>query len=73
MNLVITRGHQMPVHRGCFVSHAEIAKLVKKVFPDRTESIERSQFIDLYTECKAVKEIFQHFSMTFYSAIKLNK
>lgn len=42
LNLVITREAQMPAHRGCYVSHSEITKLVKKVFPDKTESVERS-------------------------------
>ena len=31
-NLVITTGSRMPLHRGKFVGHCEIVKLVKKVF-----------------------------------------
>ena len=42
MNLVITKGETMPAHRGKYVSHPEIVKLVKKVFGDKTESIERT-------------------------------
>ena len=48
----------MPKYRGCYVNHAEIVKLVKKVFPDKTESIDRSEFAALYKENKAVKETF---------------
>ena len=73
MNLVITRDTRMPKYRGCYISHAEIAKLVKKVFPDKTESVERTEFLKLYIENRAVKEVLQHFSTTFYSAILLHK
>ena len=38
----------MPLYRGSYVSHAEIAKLVKKVFSDKTETIERNKFESLY-------------------------
>ena len=58
MNLVITRNANMPKYRGCYVNHSEIVKLVKKVFPDKAESIDRSQFAELYRENKAVKETF---------------
>ena len=37
MNLVITKGERLPKYRGYYVNHQDIAKLVKKVFPERTE------------------------------------
>lgn len=50
MNFVVTKNFNMPPNRGSYVSHAEIARIVKKVFPDKTESIERSQFTQLYIQ-----------------------
>ena len=47
LNLVITKGEQMPKYRGCYVSHAEITKLVKKVFPLRWSELSRR------VECRA--------------------
>ena len=73
MNLVITKGESMPKYRGYYVSHPEIAKLVKKVFSDKTEYIERSQFIVLYQESRAITDTISHFSQVFDSALKLHK
>ena len=72
-NLVITQGESEPKYRGKFVSHCEIVKLVKKVFGEQTESIERGQFFQIYIENKAVKETFQHFSLKFYEDLKFVK
>jgi len=72
-NLVITKGSRMPEHRGKYVSHCEIVKLVKKVFGDKTESYERSQFFVHYIDNKAVKETFQHFSTKFWADLKFAK
>ena len=63
----------MPQYRGNFVSHNDIVKLVKKVFPDKTESIERSQFLHLYLENKAIKETLSHFSTTFNQILSEHK
>ena len=73
MNLAITKGNRMPRYRGCYVSHNDIVKLVKKVFPDKTESIERSQFLYLYIENRAIKETLSHFSTTFYKVLAAHK
>ena len=53
--------------------HNDIVKLVKKVFPDKTESIDRSQFLYLYMENHAIQETLQHFSTTFYRVIAAHK
>ena len=53
----------MPAHRGKYVNGCEIAKLVKKVYVgDKTESYERSQFIQHYSENRAVRDIFKQIS-----------
>ena len=73
MNLVITKGDRMPRHRGCYVSHNDIVKLVKKVFPDKNESVERSQFLYMYMDNRSINETLQHFSTTFYEVIAAHK
>ena len=63
----------MPANRGKYVSHPEISKLVKKVFGDKTESVERAEFFQLYVDNKSVKETFLYFTSSFQNNVKMIK
>lgn len=54
MNLTLRHKEKKPEYLGCRVKQADLQLIVKKVFPDKKDSIERQQFSKLFISNKAM-------------------
>ena len=53
------------MHRGHFVSQAEISKIIDEIFPANQESVDRQQFLSTFINHSVIQELFTIFGSKF--------